>query len=239
MRPAKMQISCACAGWSASSLGAHVSCTVSNIEAHMYIGHPVSFVFVWRQRTIILTAASHFKLTEYCDHTSLMAFGTLLLSYGIGNHLYTWKVKYLIITLKGLLGCREGGGTETDVILNSEKDYRFLRKGHVQSGAALYPFRCSDKNQESSEKWNKKLKAQVDQKSLLWITLIMICYISPWWQSWPSDQIAFSNPESDVVWRVSRLPNWPPSWILELKDLAILTLHVTPMPPIKFRFNLT
>ena len=36
----------------------------------------------------------------------------------------------------------------------------------------------------------------------------------PWWPSWLSDPIAFSNSESDVVWRVSRLPPWPPSWIL-------------------------
>ena len=62
--------------------------------------------------------------------------------------------------------------------------------------------------------------------------LIMICYIVPWWPSWLSDQIAFSNPESDIVWRVSRLLPWLPSWILELNDVAILNLHVTPMPPI-------
>ena len=31
---------------------------------------------------------------------------------------------------------------------------------------------------------------------------------------------------------------WPPTWILELNDLAILNLHATPMPPIKFRLNL-
>ena len=35
--------------------------------------------------------------------------------------------------------------------------------------------------------------------------------------------------------RVSRLPPWPPSWILQLNNLAILNLHVTSMPPIKFR----
>ena len=58
------------------------------------------------------------------------------------------------------------------------------------------------------------------QKSLTWIKLIMICYNVQWWPSWLSDQIAFSNPESDV----SRLPSWPPSWILELNDLAILKL---------------
>ena len=45
--------------------------------------------------------------------------------------------------------------------------------------------------------------------------------------------------ESDVVCRVSRLPPWPPSRILELNNLAILNLHVTPVPPIKFRLNLT
>ena len=77
------------------------------------------------------------------------------------------------------------------------------------------------------------------QKSLTWIRLIMICYIVPWWPSWLSDQIALSNPESDVVGRGSRLPPWLPFWKLELKDLAILNLHVTPMPPIKFRLNLT
>ena len=74
------------------------------------------------------------------------------------------------------------------------------------------------------------------QKSLTWITLIMICYIVPWWPFWLSDQIAFRNSESDVV---SRLPPWPPSWLLELNDLAILNLHDTPMPPIKFQLNLT
>ena len=46
---------------------------------------------------------------------------------------------------------------------------------------------------------NSKLETQVGLKSLTWITLIMICYIVPWWPSWLSDQIAFSNPESDVV----------------------------------------
>ena len=30
------------------------------------------------------------------------------------------------------------------------------------------------------------------------------------------------------------MPPWLPSWILGLKDLAILNLHVTLMPPIKF-----
>ena len=60
-----------------------------------------------------------------------------------------------------------------------------------------------------------------------------------WWKSWLSDQSAFSNSESDVVWRVSRLPPWLPSWILGLKDLAILNLHVTPMPSIRFWLNLT
>ena len=45
----------------------------------------------------------------------------------------------------------------------------------------------------------KKLEAQVGQKSLTWLTLIMTCYIVPWWPPWLSDHIAFSNPESDVV----------------------------------------
>ena len=44
-----------------------------------------------------------------------------------------------------------------------------------------------------------KLEAQLGQKSLTWIRLIMICYTVPWWPSWLSDQIAFRNPESDVV----------------------------------------
>ena len=35
------------------------------------------------------------------------------------------------------------------------------------------------------------------------------------------------------------MPPWPSSWILELNDSAILNLHFTPMPPIKFRLNLT
>ena len=82
-------------------------------------------------------------------------------------------------------------------------------------------------------------EAQVGQKSLTWVRLIMICYIVPWWPPWLSDQVAFSNSESDVVWRVSRLPPLPPSWILELKDSAILNLHFTSMPPIKFWLNLT
>ena len=72
----------------------------------------------------------------------------------------------------------------------------------------------------------------MDQKLLTWIRLIMICYIVPWWPSWLSDQIASSNPESDVVWRVSRLLPWPQSWIFEMNDLAIQNLHDTPMPPI-------
>ena len=61
----------------------------------------------------------------------------------------------------------------------------------------------------------------------------------PWWPSCLSDQIAFSNSECDVVWRVSRLLPCPSSWILYLNDSAILNLHFTPMPPIKFRLNLT
>ena len=44
-----------------------------------------------------------------------------------------------------------------------------------------------------------KLEAHVGQKSLIWIRLIMICYIVPLWPSWLSDPIAFSNSESDVV----------------------------------------
>ena len=36
-----------------------------------------------------------------------------------------------------------------------------------------------------------------------------------------------------------RLPPRLLSWILELNHLAILNLHVTPMPPIKFWLNLT
>ena len=47
--------------------------------------------------------------------------------------------------------------------------------------------------------WGCKLEAQVDQKSLTWIRLIMICYIVPWWPSWLSDQITFSNSKSDVI----------------------------------------
>ena len=58
--------------------------------------------------------------------------------------------------------------------------------------------------------------------------LIMVCYIVPWVPSWLSDQIAFSNPESDVVWRISRLPPWPPSWVLKLSYLAILNLMSPP-----------
>ena len=34
------------------------------------------------------------------------------------------------------------------------------------------------------------------QKPLIWIRLIMICYIVPWWPSWLSNQIAFNNSES-------------------------------------------
>ena len=48
----------------------------------------------------------------------------------------------------------------------------------------------------------------------------MICYIVSWGQSWLSVQTSFRNPESDVVRRVSRLPPWPPSWILELNDFV-------------------
>ena len=35
------------------------------------------------------------------------------------------------------------------------------------------------------------------QKSLTFIRLIMICYTVPWWPSWLSDQLAFSNLESE------------------------------------------
>ena len=35
----------------------------------------------------------------------------------------------------------------------------------------------------------RKLEAQVGQKSLAWIRLIMICYIVTLWLSWQSDQI--------------------------------------------------
>ena len=61
------------------------------------------------------------------------------------------------------------------------------------------------------------------KKLLTWIRLIMICYFVPWWPSWLSDHIAFSNPESDVVLKVSRLPPWRPSWILELNYRLNLT----------------
>ena len=75
------------------------------------------------------------------------------------------------------------------------------------------------------------------QKSLTWIRLIMIPYIVPWWSSWLSDQTAYGNSESDVVWRVSRLPPWPPSWLLELNNLTILNPHIGPM--VRFLLNLT
>ena len=68
------------------------------------------------------------------------------------------------------------------------------------------------------------------QKSLTWIRLIVICYCAM------VDILAI---RSDVVWRVSRLPPWSSSWILELNDSAILNLHFTTMPPIKFPLNLT
>ena len=42
-----------------------------------------------------------------------------------------------------------------------------------------------------------------------------------------------------MLFEVSRLSPWLPSWILEQNDLAILNLHVTMMPPIKFQLNLT
>ena len=64
------------------------------------------------------------------------------------------------------------------------------------------------------------LEAQVGQKSLTWIRLIMVCYTVPWWPSWLSDQIAFSSSESDVVWTVIRLLPWLPSWILELNNFS-------------------
>ena len=72
-----------------------------------------------------------------------------------------------------------------------------------------------------------KLEAQVGQKSLTWMRLIMICYIVPWWPSWLSDQIAFSNSESDVVWRFQDCKyghhlgywNWQQFWIISLRCL--------------------
>ena len=39
--------------------------------------------------------------------------------------------------------------------------------------------------------YTTKREAQVGQKSLIWIRLIMICYIVPWQPSWLSDQILF------------------------------------------------
>ena len=130
---------------------------------------------------------------------------------------------------------------------------------------------------------NGQLEAQVGQKWLIWIRLIMICYIVPWWPSWLSDQIAFSNSESSVVWsfkiatmaiildtgtewfsnsespfhpdashQVSAQPDtvWEEMWFQEFQDgshlghwnrriLAILNLHITPMPPIMFKLNQT
>ena len=66
---------------------------------------------------------------------------------------------------------------------------------------------------------NHLLEAKVGQKYLTWIRLV-ICYIVPWWPYWLSDQIAFSNSETNVVLRVSRLLSWPPSRILELNDVS-------------------
>ena len=77
-----------------------------------------------------------------------------------------------------------------------------------------------------------KLEAQVGHKSFKWIRLIMICYTMPWWPSWLSDQMIRWLP---LVWSISKLPPWPPSWILELNDLAILNRYLA----IKFRLNLT
>ena len=65
-----------------------------------------------------------------------------------------------------------------------------------------------------------KTRGPSGQESLTWIRLIMIFYFVPWWPSWLSDQIAFSDLESDDVWRVSRLLSWPPSWKLELNDFS-------------------
>ena len=40
------------------------------------------------------------------------------------------------------------------------------------------------------------------QKLLTMIRLIRICYFVPWWLSLLSDQIAFSNPESDTIFGI-------------------------------------
>ena len=67
------------------------------------------------------------------------------------------------------------------------------------------------------------------QKLLTWIRLIIV----PWWPSWLSDQIAFSNPESDVG-RCDCHLGYGNGMIL-----AILTLHVAQMPLTKFGLSLT
>ena len=60
----------------------------------------------------------------------------------------------------------------------------------------------SSENVDNTDNWPLSilLEAQVGQKLLTWIRMIMICYIVLWWPSWLLDQIVFSNPESDVVW---------------------------------------
>ena len=73
------------------------------------------------------------------------------------------------------------------------------------------------------------------KKSLTWIRLIMICYHG----DHLGCQIRLPLAIQNLMFEVSGLPPWPPSWILKLNNLAILNLHVTPMPPIKFQLNLT
>ena len=105
----------------------------------------------------------------------------------------------------------------------------------------------------------RKLEAQVGQKSLTSIRLIMICYIVPWWPSWISEQKDFSNSESlchcDASHQVLVNPtyglggdvieefhNGVHGGLLGYRNcttLAILNLYVAPMPPIKFWLNPT
>ena len=70
----------------------------------------------------------------------------------------------------------------------------------------------------------------------------MKCYIVPWWSSWLSDQISFSNPESDVV-REFQGCHYGRHFDIGTEPFSNSEPSCHPschsMPSIKFRLNLT
>ena len=83
------------------------------------------------------------------------------------------------------------------------------------------------------------LEAQVGQKSLTWIRLIMICHIVPWWPYWLSDQMPLAIQNLKLFQDFQAGHNGGQFGYWNETNLAILNLHVTPMPPTIFGLNPT